>query len=61
MSKKEMTCDWPEWVWEGEGGGFGCVEVVNRSRGLISSKAVSVYPSADLTTFKAMSYYKSVS
>jgi hypothetical protein len=57
-----MTCDRPEWVWEGDGGGFGCAEVgatggveevINRWRSFISSRAVSVYLGADLTTFKA--------
>ena len=57
-----MTWDRPGWVWEGDGGGLGLAgvgamggvdEVMRRCRSLISSKAVSVYLGADLTTFKA--------
>lgn len=57
-----MTWERPEWVWAGEGGGFGLAgeggvggveEVMRRWRSLISSCAVSVYRGADLTTLRA--------
>lgn len=57
-----MTCDLPGWVCEGEGFGFGfsgvgctggVVEVMRRCKSLISSRAVSVYLGADLTTLRA--------
>ena len=57
-----MTCERPEWVWDGDGGGLGfsgvgstggVEDVMSRCKSLISSSAVSVYLGADLTTFKA--------
>ena len=57
-----MTCERPGWVWAGEGGGWGTDEdgvtggvdeVMRRWRSLISSRAVSVYLGADLTTLRA--------
>lgn len=57
-----MTWDLPGWVCEGEGVGFGLsgvgwtggvVEVMSRCKSLISSRAVSVYLGADLTTLRA--------
>jgi hypothetical protein len=57
-----MTCERPAWVCAGDGGGFGWMvegatggveEVMRRWRSLISSRAVSVYLGADLTTLSA--------
>ena len=57
-----MTWDLPAWVCDGEGGGLGferegaiggVEEVMRRWRSLISSRAVSVYRGADLTTLRA--------
>jgi hypothetical protein len=61
-SRKDMTWDRPEWVCEGDGEGLGLaavggtggvVDVMRRWRSLISSRAVSVYRGADLTTLRA--------
>ena len=61
-SRKEITCDRPACVCEGEGGGFGfdgegavggVDEVISLWSSLISSIAVSVYLGADFTIFRA--------